>query len=104
MRHASNGEAVMTDILERLREQAEYYSDGHGPLHEDAAHEIERLRHERRNLQRSWAAERAEVNRLRNAIDNIIMAADLPGDHCEMEDAIAFARAALEGANVDDKT
>lgn len=33
----------MTDLLVRLREQAEWYSDGHGHLHKDAADEIERL-------------------------------------------------------------
>lgn len=31
-------------ILMRLREQSEWYSDGHGPLHKEAADEIERLR------------------------------------------------------------
>ena len=35
----------MTDeLLRRLREQGDHYSDGHGPLHNEAADEIERLR------------------------------------------------------------
>lgn len=32
------------DILARLDEQAEWYGDGHGPLHKEAADEIRRLR------------------------------------------------------------
>jgi hypothetical protein len=32
------------DILDKLREQQEWYSDGHGELHKRAADEIERLR------------------------------------------------------------
>lgn len=31
------------DLLARLREQAEFYSDGHGALHKAAADEIERV-------------------------------------------------------------
>lgn len=34
----------MRDLVDRLREQAEWHSDGHGPLHAEAAAEIERLR------------------------------------------------------------
>lgn len=33
----------MTDLIHRLKEQAQWYSDGHGPLHQEAAAEIERL-------------------------------------------------------------
>lgn len=89
----------MTDILERLREQAEYYSDGHGPLHEDAANEIERLRHERRNLQRSWSAERAEVKRLRDALHMI-------AEECDDSnfDVYAEAQRALDGGQTDANT
>ena len=31
-------------LIDRLREQAQWHSDGHGPLHKEAADEIERLR------------------------------------------------------------
>lgn len=95
----------MTDILKELSFHI-YHNPGHDYVGAmiDAKQEIERLRHERRNLQRSWSAERAEVKRLRDAIDNIIMAADLPGNHCEMENAIAFARRALEGGQTDANT
>lgn len=33
-----------TDLLSRLKEQSEWHNDGHGPLHKEAANEIERLR------------------------------------------------------------
>lgn len=33
----------MSELLSKLREQAAWYSDGHGPLHKEAADEIERL-------------------------------------------------------------
>ena len=32
------------DILDRLIEQSDWYNDGHGPIHAQAAAEIERLR------------------------------------------------------------
>jgi hypothetical protein len=32
------------ELLDRLREQAEWHNDGHGPLHKEAVAEIERLR------------------------------------------------------------
>jgi hypothetical protein len=38
---------------------------------------------------------RAEVERLRGLLDDFIMAAELPGDHCELEQAVAHAKAAL---------
>lgn len=41
---------VMPDLVERLREQSEWYSDGHGPLHKEAADEIARLRAEREKM------------------------------------------------------
>lgn len=37
-------DASPNDLVKRLREQAEWDSDGHGPLHGEAADEIERLR------------------------------------------------------------
>ena len=35
---------------------------------------------------------------LLEALDDILMAYDLPGDHCEMEQAIIVARAAIDKA------
>jgi len=40
-------------------------------------------------------AARQREARLRNNIDNIVMAFDLRSDHCELEQAINHARAAL---------
>ena len=37
----------------------------------------------------------AENERLREALDNLISACELPGDHCEIEQALPFAKAAL---------
>jgi hypothetical protein len=34
----------MSDLVERLDEQAQNYSDGHGPLHAEAAAEIKQLK------------------------------------------------------------
>jgi len=42
------------------------------------------------------AALRAENARLREALDALVMACELPGDHCEVEQALPSARAALE--------
>ena len=41
-----------TDILERLKEQSEWYSDGFGPLCAEAAAEIEMLRGRLRHYSR----------------------------------------------------
>lgn len=41
------------DILDRLIEQSDWYDDGHGPIHLEAAAEIERLRAEVARLQQS---------------------------------------------------
>lgn len=30
-----------------------------------------------------------------DALDNVVMAADMPGDHCEMTNAVEFARRVL---------
>lgn len=40
----------MNDLVKRLREQAENYNDGHGPLHASAANEIEMMRDEIKRL------------------------------------------------------
>jgi len=37
----------------------------------------------------------AENERLREALDNLISACELPGDHCEVEQALPHAKAAL---------
>lgn len=39
----------------------------------------------------------AERDALRAALDNLLSACELPGEHCEIEQAIPRARAALEG-------
>ena len=36
-----------------------------------------------------------EIKRLREALDNLISACELPGDHCEVEQALPHAKAAL---------
>ena len=40
---------------------------------------------------------RRERDGLREALDNLLSACELPGEHCEIERAIPRARAALEG-------
>lgn len=40
----------------------------------------------------------AEITRLRSALDDFITAYDLPGDHCELENAAREARKVLAGA------
>lgn len=95
----------MTDILKLLSHHI-YHNPGHDYTRAmiDAKEEIERLRHERQNLRRSWADERAEVKRLRAALirlrdcDWVITLPD------RMDAVRDIARAALEGATVDDKT
>jgi hypothetical protein len=37
----------------------------------------------------------AEIERLRSALDDVVMAHDLPGQHCEMEQAVEKARRVL---------
>lgn len=44
----------MDRLLERLREQQEWYSEGHGPLHKESADEIERLRSALRIVAAYW--------------------------------------------------
>lgn len=43
LRLASDIAPSQNDLVKRLREQAEWNSDGHGALHGEAADEIERL-------------------------------------------------------------
>ena len=45
--------------------------------------------------QRAFRLE-AEIDRLREALDNLIAACELPGDHCEVEQALPHAKAALQ--------
>lgn len=40
-----------------------------------------------------------EIERLRGALEALVMACELPGDHCEVEQALPAARAALGGGN-----
>jgi polyhydroxyalkanoate synthesis regulator phasin len=63
------------DIVDRLREQAEWHSDGPGPLHAESADEIERARQELEMCegllagdQEVFARHRAEIERLRQEI------------------------------------
>ena len=59
----------------------------------------DRLDDERMNLIERLADEN---ERLREALDNLISACELPGDHCEVAQALPHAKAALrrEGTNV----
>lgn len=52
----------------------------------------DRLDDERMNLIERLADEN---ERLREALDNLISACELPGDHCEVEQALPHAKAAL---------
>ena len=40
----------------------------------------------------------AEIERLREALEDLVSACELPGDHCEVEQAMPRARAALAPA------
>jgi hypothetical protein len=42
---------------------------------------------------------RSRLNMAMDALDNVVMAAELPGDHCEMSSAVAFAKRVLTSAN-----
>ena len=44
------------------------------------------------------------IARLREALDNLIMACELPGDHCEIEQAVRVARAVLTGGETKKET
>jgi hypothetical protein len=64
--------------------------------------EVEALRRERDDWKRlctiaepEVAALRAENARLRDALDELVMACELPGDHCEVAQSLPRARAAL---------
>ena len=57
---------------------------------------VERLRGAGRLVSKEEAA--AEIERLRAALDALVMACELPGDHCEVEQALPAARAALASA------
>jgi hypothetical protein len=63
----------MTDIVERLRYET-YGGPNILPMCREAADEIEHLR---------------------EALDDLLMATELPGDHCELEPSKQRARAAL---------
>jgi hypothetical protein len=39
---------------------------------------------------------RGKNQQLREALDNLIVACELPGDHCEVEQALPYAKAALQ--------
>jgi len=75
----------MTDDIETLRRENER-------LRKELV-EAEAVR-ERCN-ERAFRLE-SEVERLREALDNLIVACELPGDHCEVEQALPYAKAALQ--------
>jgi hypothetical protein len=54
------------------------------------------LRHYECAVTRIRALEQ-DRDRLREALDDLLSACELPGEHCEIEQAIPRARAALEG-------
>ena len=62
-----------------------YHTAAH---HKLAAIELRCQHYELRSLH-------AENERLREALDNLISACELPGDHCEVEQALPHAKAAL---------
>lgn len=54
----------MRDLLDRLNEQGEYESDGHGSLHKEAAAEIVKLRAALQPFADAYAAVERETQRL----------------------------------------
>lgn len=105
----------MSDIVERLRAMrcedvtkimpcAPISGCVCAPMTEAAA-EIEQLRplvdETFRDLR--WTRDKvheqsAEIERLRAALEALVMACELPGDHCEVEQTLPAARAALGDA------
>lgn len=57
----------MSKLLSKLREQSEWYNDGHGPLHKEAVAEIERLLTENESLKLTLIELRANKDAKRKA-------------------------------------
>ena len=85
----------MSEKPEALRLADELDAYHNAPHHKLAAIELRCHHYELRRLH-------AENERLREALDNLISACELPGDHCEVAQALPHAKAALrrEGTNV----
>jgi hypothetical protein len=65
------------DLLARLREQAEFHSDGHGPLHKEAADEIERTHKLAEQIKaRATVSKPDDEKELRRQMAHIVSLAD----------------------------
>lgn len=80
-------DAKLSRIEQMLRERL-------GGYETDTHHE--RLGDELSNLQYDYSQRLKEVDQLRDALDNLVKACELPGHHCEIEQALPAARKALE--------
>lgn len=81
----------LDDLIDRLRAKVERARDAIDSLPPDVRAGVDQ------HVSDDEQAIRA-LEKMREALDDLIMAAELPGDHCELEPAIDRARKALRGA------
>jgi hypothetical protein len=95
---------VMRDLLDRLREQSEWHSDGHGELYKEAVAEIERLRFNGREAIAVWMDKQGYATGHGDTIEDLLVELEGQSKHPNLDNMraeIERLRAALEAVDSD---